>query len=185
MGEYILNQCFSNHTEFAKGEYEACTFTGCDFSNLNISEFIFTDCEFLNCDFSNAKLSGTAFRDVRFNACKLMGLQFSECNTFSLSFHFEHCVLDFSSFYQLKIKKTIFQHCKLTQVDFVEAELSQSQFINCDLSGAVFDRTNLEKVDFLSASNFVIDPELNNIRQARFSQHNLSGLLVKYNIVIK
>lgn len=185
MSVYILSEQINSQNQLELGEYEACTFTGCDFSSLNLREYIFTDCEFFNCNFSNSNILGTAFRDVRFTACKLMGLQFAECNKFSLSFDFDHCVLDFSSFFKLKIKKTSFKNCKLTQVDFAEADLSQCQFINCDLSGAVFDRTNLEKVDFLTASNFAIDPETNSIKQARFSQQNISGLLVKYNIVIK
>lgn len=66
----------------------------------------------------------------------------------------------------------------------METDLTQSQFILCDLNQAVFERTNLEKVDFRSGFNFNIDPEANNIKQAKFSSQGLTGLLMKYNIVV-
>ncbi|HUZ61183.1 MAG TPA: hypothetical protein VMU83_20575 [Hanamia sp.] len=36
-------------------------------------------------------------------------------------------------------------------------------------------RTNLEKADFRSAFNYSIDPELNEIKKAKFSSDELSG----------
>lgn len=115
----------------------------------------------------------------------MLGIKFEECNPFLLSFTFEECILNFSSFYQLKIKETKFKNCKMEQVDFTEADLARSMFKNCDLSAAVFSNTNLAKADLFSALNFNIDPELNKITGAKFSSGNLAGLLNKHKLIIK
>ncbi len=185
MSKYIVSETFESHNTIEKGEYEDCIFKNCDLSESDLNTYIFTDCEFVNCNLSNTNIQGTAFRDVKFINCKLMGIQFSECNLFSLTFTFEDCILDFSSFYLLKIKNTLFKNCRLIQADFVEAELNNSNFINCDLSGAMFERTNLEKVNLSSSFNFSIDPELNKIHNATFSKQNILGLLLKYNIKVE
>lgn len=174
-----------NISLFPAGEYDNCTFTDCFFTNFNFSGFTFSECEFINCDMSMANIRGVPFRDVDFQGCKLLGLRFDECNPFLLSLQFENCILNFSSFYKLKIRKTVFDSCKMEQVDFTETDLSTAIFRKCDLSGAVFSDTNLEKTDLLTAENFNIDPESNKIKGAKFSKQNLHGLLLKYNIVIQ
>ncbi len=181
---YITSEQYNNQTEIIKGEYEDCIFTNCDFSDQNLNSYVFCDCEFKNCNLSNVKLNDTAFRDVKFINCKLMGNQFTDCNPFSISFTFDGCILDFSSFYQLKIKKTVFKNCRLLQSDFARADLSNSRFIECDLSGSVFENTNLAKSDFSTSFNLTIDPESNTIKNAVFSKQNIVGLLAKYNIKI-
>lgn len=50
---------------------------------------------------------------------------------------------------------------------------------------SVFSRTILKEADFLTASNYIIDPELNNIRKAKFSLSSVAGLLNKYDIKIE
>lgn len=167
-----------------KCEYEGCTFNNVNFTNKDLRGCVFTDCKFLNCDLSMAKISDTAFQDAKFVSCKLMGLHFDECNRFSLSFEFADCILDYSSFFKLKLKKTIFKNCKLIQVDFVESDFSQSKFINCDLAQSIFERSKLEKVDFRTSFGFSIDPENNKITNAKFSSNSLPGLLLKYKIVV-
>lgn len=186
MSNYQVSQQFKNLSINAlpSGEYEDCIFSGCNFLDADLSDFIFVDCNFSQCDLSNAKLSGCAFRDVQFKDCKMMGLHFDECNTFSLSFGFDTCMLDYSSFFKLKIKKTVFKNCRLTEVDFTETNLSESSFDNSELSGAIFMHSNLEKADFRTAINFSINPQQNSIRQARFLSTGLAGLLHHYQIVI-
>ena len=83
------------------------------------------------------------------------------------------------------MKGTTFKNCSLREVDFTEAELSGSLFLECDLSDAKFEHTNLEKSDFTTALHYVIDPELNRIKGAKFSISGLSGLLIRYDIVIE
>jgi uncharacterized protein YjbI with pentapeptide repeats len=101
-----------------------------------------------------------------------------------LSFSFEDCILNFSSFYKLKLKNAQFKSCKLHDVEFIEAELPQANFDQCDLQGATFENTKLEGADFRTAYNYSIDPEMNRIAKAKFSLPDVVGLLYKYNIVI-
>ena len=186
---YIENKSYNgqNFTEkkFIFGEYERCTFTNCNFSNVDFSEMIFSDCVFENCDLSTAKLKETAFKDVKFKSSKLLGLHFGDCKIFLLSFNFENCILNYASFYKLKIKNTIFKDCRLEQVEFIETDLTNSTFDNCDLHKTKFVNAILENSDFRSAFNFLIDPEINKMRKAKFSMENCVGLLSKYNIVIE
>ena len=72
----------------------------------------------------------------------------------------------------------------MEEVDFSSSELSNAVFHECDLNGAIFENTNLEKADFSTAFHFSIEPDLNNIKKAKFSIRNVSGLLNKYNIQI-
>ena len=110
--EFIENIHYKgeNFTEkpLKMAEYENCTFSNCIFYEANLSDTHFTDCEFDNCDLSMAKLYQTAFKEVIFKNCKLLGLRFDHCNSFLLSFNFNACTLNFSSFYQLKLKNTHF-----------------------------------------------------------------------------
>lgn len=129
-------------------------------------------------------VKGTGFKDARFTGCKILGINFSTCNKFLFSFHFEQCHLDYSIFYGAKLRKTKFTDCSLKETDFEEADLTGSVFHNCDLSGATFVRCVLEKTDFRTARNFSLDPAVNKVRQAKFSALNLVGLLYQYNLDI-
>jgi uncharacterized protein YjbI with pentapeptide repeats len=115
----------------------------------------------------------------------MLGLHFEDCNDIGLSFSFDGCQLNHSSFYKTKIKKTNFKNSQLQETDFAEADLTQSIFENCDLSQANFDRTILEKADFRTSHNYSIDPEINNIKKAKFSMMGIAGLLGKYDIEIE
>jgi uncharacterized protein YjbI with pentapeptide repeats len=101
--------CISGNSPFVIGTYEYCTFKNSDFSGADLSHTLFVECVFLNCNLSLAKLENTVFRDSKFRDCKMLGLRFDTCNEFGLSFSFENCTLNHSSFYKTKIKKTILQ----------------------------------------------------------------------------
>ncbi len=167
-----------------KGEYEKCLFTNCDFSGTDLAEIIFWECEFRSCNLSLAKLTKTAFREVKFINCKMLGLHFNDCNKFARAFSFEHCLLHHSSFYQAKIKGTIFKNTQLLEADFAQCDLSGAVFEHCDFTGATFDNTILEKADLRSSFNYSIDPAMNKIKKAKFSLSGISGLLDKYDIEI-
>ena len=167
------------------GEYESCVFSNCNFANSDLSKLIFIECEFDSCNFSAAKMQNTSFQNAQFKDCKLLGLHFEDCNSFLLSMNFTGCQINFSSFYKLSLKQSIFKDCFLQEVDFSGSNLSGSVFDNCDLSRAIFENTILEKADFRTSFNFSIDPELNKITKAKFSMQGLTGLLNKYDIEIE
>jgi fluoroquinolone resistance protein len=186
---YFSDDSFENKnyadSPLPPGEYENCSFSNCRFAESDLSKRVFIDCEFANCDLSMAILHQTAFRNVRFIDCKLLGLHFDHVTDFLFEVTFKRCRLDLSSFYQRKMGGTHFQECSLKEVDFEEAQLSGAVFEGCDLSGAIFDHTLLKKADFRTAVHYVIDPEQNQVLNARFSVHGLEGLLRKYELRVE
>ena len=166
--------------EFVNCEFRNCNFTKSDLSNNN-----FEDCTFQSCNFSLTAFRNAGLRTVKFIGCKVMGIDFSESNSFSFSVAFQDSILDYSSFFQCRMKKTDFTDCSLKQVDFSEADLSMAVFRKCDLSSASFMRTNLEKTDFRTARNYSLDPQQNKVKGAKFSHLGLAGLLYMYHLDIE
>lgn len=185
---YVEDKTFDNgdFTEklLQKGDYECCRFVNCKLYQSNISSINFIDCEFETCDLSLVNLTATIFRDVKFSNCKMLGIHFENCNQFGLAVSFSNCNLAHSSFYQTKLKRTVFKNCNLAEVNFTESDMRNSLFENCDFSNAHFENTDLENADFRSSYNYSIDPESNRIKKARFSLSGLPGLLGKYDIQI-
>ncbi len=168
-----------------KDEYENCRFVNCNFYSGDLLNVTFRECSFESCDFSLASLKNTALNDVHFIGCKLVGVQFDDCNPFLFSVDFENCVLKLAVFYKIKLKKTRFKNCNLQETDFTEADLTSAVFDNCDMQRAIFQKTMLEKTDFRTSFNYSMDPEMNRIKKARFSRMGIAGLLDKYNIDIE
>lgn len=175
---------FSKFSDFAP-EYSECIFMSCNFSNCNLANISFFDCRFEDCNFSMTKMENTSFKDASFRNCKIIGVDFSPCNDFLLSFQFETCILDYTFYYKKKLKKTMFKNCSLKEANFTDADFSLSSFLNCDLSRAVFHGTQLVRADFRTAINYSIDPEVNAVKKAKFAYPGLIGLLDKYDLDIE
>ncbi len=171
--------------ETKKREFDTCSFVNCNFSNAVFISNKFTDCVFTNCNLSMAKFSHSQLNNVTFKDCKLLGVNFSECTDFLFSVKFDGCILDYCSFVKKKMHKTPFLNSSMKNVDFSETDLTKSVFSNTDLINSIFDNTSLKEVDLLTAFNYIIDPELNNIKKAKFSLHGAAGLLTKYDIIIE
>lgn len=184
MEAYIKDKTYERENKLLKSEYENCTFQNCDFSNNDFSHYKFIDCTFQNCNLSLLKCNQTSFRDVQFIKSKMLGFRFDTCNEFGLSFNFQECQLNHSSFYKTIIKKTSFKDSQMEEIDFVQCNLSGSIFDNCNLMLSMFDQSNLEKVDFRTSYNYSLDPENNKIIGAKFSTAGIQGLLRKYKIEI-
>ena len=187
--EYVADQKFSG-TDFQdrtplSDEYEGCTFNNCIFSKTDLSDRVFVECSFYDCDLSMAEVNKTAFRDIYFQGCKLIGLHFEDCNPFLLSMHFQGCQLNYSTFLNMNLKKMKYVDSSLLETDFTGSDLAGMNFANCDLEKAVFQHSKLDNADFRTAYNYIIDPEINSIRKARFSPHGLIGLLAKYGIKVE
>lgn len=183
------DKSFSNikysEKEKKKREFVNCTFTNCDFSNGVFPSNKFIDCVFTNCNMAMANLSHCQLNNVTFKDCKLLGINFSECIDFLFFVKFDRCVMDYCSFIRKKLLKTLFLNSSMKNVDFSECDLTKSIFSNSDLLNAVFDKTILKEVDFLTAYNYIIDPEINIIKKAKFSLQGVAGLLNKYDIKIE
>lgn len=117
---------------------------------------------------SLSKIVETEFQDARFLNSRLLGMQFENCSKFLCSVFFDNCILDLASFRGLKIKNTSFKDSSLHEVNFTETDLTGSVFDNCELTRAIFEKTTLEKVDLRTSYDFLIDPNNNRIKKARF-----------------
>jgi uncharacterized protein YjbI with pentapeptide repeats len=168
----------------ARGQYEACSFVNCDFSNGDLSHIPFAECTFRGCNLSMVTMQNTTLNDVKFFDCKMMGINYEPCSEYLFTVAFDNCVLNFSSFYKRALKKTLFKNCIIREADFVDADCTGAVFDNCDLEGSKFENTNLEKADLRTAHGFIINPEKNRIKKARFELAGLPGLLARYDIVI-
>jgi hypothetical protein len=53
------------------------------------------------------------------------------------------------------------------------------------MANATFENTILEKADLRTSYNYLIDPEINRIKKAKFSKEGIVGLLHRYDIEIE
>jgi len=186
---YICNERFENQkfseTPLSYTDFEGCTFTNCDFSNLDVSGLKFVDCAFEGCNLSMIKTYDTVFAQVRFTNCKMLGLRFEDCHPVGASYEFDHCQLDFASFYQQSLKGKIIRGCRFKETDFTECDASRTCFDDCDFLMARFDHTNLEGCDFRTSFQYAISPTSNRINKAKFSLNGVAGLLDEFGILIE
>lgn len=168
----------------AKSSFIDCQIINCDFQEKKLPHLNFVDCIFSNCNLSMTEWIGTHFNNVTFKDCKVIGCNFSKCSDILFKVRFENCNLDFSTFEQLKASSTIFINCTLKGVDFSHANLEKSDFINTDLLDAQFFHTNIRQCNFSTAYNYRINPTINNVKQAIFSENGISGLLLDFDIKI-
>ena len=180
----IFNNIDYSDKKLSNREFVKCVFDSCNFSNSDLGGNDFMDCRFKNCNLAMAKVKNSGLNNALFSGCKIMGVDFSECNRFLFSFQFENCVLDYSTFVRTKMKGTHFMNTSLKQVDFEGTDLTGAVFKDCDLSEAAFINSNLERTDFSTARHFSIDPNLNKMKSANFSYRELAGLLHKYQLNI-
>jgi len=165
-------------------QFEYCKFMSCDLASADLTNILFIECIFEDCNLSLANMSGTGLQNIRFKNCKLNGVNFSRGLDFLMEMHFEGCVLDKAVFYKKKNKKAVFKDCSMIETDLAEADLSDCKFDNCNMERASFDQTRLKNADLSTSYNFIIDPDNNDIKKAKFSVHGLAGLLAKYDISI-
>lgn len=130
-------------------------------------------------------LSYSRFQDTIFVHSKIMGLNFSKCNNFLLSFNFEDCNVSNSIFSDMELKEIHFKNCKVNDCDFININLSDSSFENSNLKGTVFDNANLSNANFENAKEYSIDPNKNILRKAKFSFPEVVSLLDSFDIEIK
>ena len=166
-------------------EFEGCAFIDCDFSRCNFIAVTFIDCVFINCNFNQAKINHVALRTVAFKDCKMKEVNFAMCDKLIFDISFENCQLDFTKFYSLKLKQTIFKKCSLIASDFMNTDLTEAIFIDCDLYQSVFDKAIANKADFRTSTNITIDPEKTKLKKAIFLKNELKGLLQKHQLIIE
>jgi len=179
-----------NHTTFEQDaikykNFENCIFTQCDFRECDFQTVAFIDCTFFDCNFTDAKINYVSLRDVWFTRCNFTNVNFAMTDQLIYEFNFKDCLLDYTKFYALKLRKMQFINCSMISVDFMGCDLTEALFDNCNLRRAVFIDTIANKADFSTSYDFTIDPEKSKLKKAIFSTDGLKGLLGKYDLVIK
>ena len=179
----IFNQSFAGIITRSV-EFNNCIFKKCDLKDSQFIQCRFIDCVFEDCDLSMMKWDRSTLNNAVFKHCKILGVNFSHCDDFLFSVQFDSCILDYSSFMSKKMPKTKFVRSSLKETTFTQADLNGSVFDECNLRETVFRQSNLTAVNFSTAYNFIIDPEINTLNKAVFATHSLPGLLHKYNLKI-
>lgn len=165
-------------------EYYRCTFEHCDFTEILFQKINFEECKFVACNFSLCKSNGTSWNKVSFEQCKLTGANFSHANKFTFNAKFAECLMQFASFQGLNLQGFQFAKCQLAEADFTTCNLKKAQFIDCNLDRSIISHCNLEETDFSTAFNFIINPNDNRMKKAKFSLQNLPGLVAVFDVKI-
>jgi len=166
-------------------EFEACIFTDCDFSYADLTGCLFDGCQFESCRLALVTMADTVWRDVFFKKCSLTGLDFEKCSTFGFSIRCEASVVNNCAFVRREMKGTLFRLGELRECFFAECDLGRSVFDNCVMAETTFERCDLRGADFRTAIGYVINPHENRVAGARFSEHNLTGLVLPFNVTIE
>lgn len=165
--------------------FDACTFVRCRFDGTVWKNIRFNDCIFRQCGVLNVQWHGTRLHHTTFTRCKLAGLNFGLLNISLLfSVRFEDCKLLGCTFPHLEMAKMSFAGNDLEDCLFLEAALRRAVFVNVAFGGSRFRHCCLEGADFSGASDFVLDPRENDVREARFSVDSALELLKGFDIEI-
>lgn len=187
--DYIINHTYKDEffleADIKYKEFENCNFHFCDFTDCTFQSVAFIDCNFFDCNFKNTKINYVSLRGVWFTKCDFTSVNFAMTDQIIFEFHFKDCLLDYSQFYGLKLKKMQFINCSMIAVDFMGSDLTEVLFDNCNLRRSIFIDTILNKADFYTSYDFSIDLEKNKAKKTIFSKDNLKGLLEKYDLFIK
>lgn len=84
----------------------------------------------------------------------------------------------------MDLKNTKFQNSKILDCDFFNSNLENSSFENSTLTGTKFENTNLSHSSFVNTKDYLIDPNKNNIKKAKFSFPDAVSLLNVFDIEI-
>ena len=164
--------------------FDNCTFVKCDFSKSYMRGCKFTECTFVKCDLSLSSLINCVFNDVTFENSKLIGISWSKCEE-PFEVKFDLCNISQNSFHLLDLRQIEFKNSLIKDTGFEECNLEKALFDNCDLELSVFLNNNLQKVNFETSKNYLIDPKQNNIKNAQFSLPEALSFLSLIPIKIK
>ena len=156
------NLVLENHT------FEDCRFISCSFAHISLKEASFISCEFDACSLTLCDMKFATLNGVVFRNCRLIGLNYTECNSFGFSPEYYDCVLDTNMFFENNLSKCAFEGCTLKNTDFINCNLKEASFRKSTFDAVLFEKANLEKTIFLEARDYRIDPFGNKLKGAKF-----------------
>ncbi len=151
-----------------------------DFTGVNL-----TDCVFDHCEVTSPKLINTTIHGTTFKECKLLGADFTRCNSHLFTIAFSDCLIDTCNFSSLKLYRTPFHNCTIRETRFVSTILTEADFDRSEFSNTIFHQCNLQKANFHTARHYAIDPTANDIKGAKFSLPEAMSLLSGLGIELK
>ena len=152
-------------------------FVRCSFAGSRMTNGNYVDVTFSGCDFSNCDLSKSAFRRVSFFQCKLMGADLINCLLKDVNF--EDCQMGYINFADTKVQKSGFFDCRMPDSIFLNCQI-EALFRGSELTSATFQRTPLAGIDFTSCGIdglIVTLPDLQGLRVNGLQAVGLSKLL--------
>jgi fluoroquinolone resistance protein len=164
--------------------FDECVFTDCTFTGTRFEKCRFLFCKFDKCDLSNVVPMNNEFRETKFTNCKAIGIDWTRAGKIK-ELSFVECLVNYSNFRFLKMKKTVIRKCEAKDVDFIEADLTDSIFRSTNLEHSTFFKTNLTNVDFSKATNYTIDVNNNTLKKTRFSLPEALSLLSNLDIIVE
>lgn len=162
-------------------EFIACNFESIDFSSISLRNQSFRECNFSNCNLSNIETIGSTFKDSTFVNCKLIGVNWSNCNSFE-RICIKDSILNYSIFQSMKLRFFECTNSTANEVDFAEADLEGSNFSGSNLRHTSFNSSNLTKANFKAASEYTINPNFTKIKKAKFDLPEAIALLQAFDI---
>src|ERR1035437_7714696 len=170
-------------TDLMDHELEGVTFAQCTLIETDARDAKLIGCTFDGSTLSSVKIEGAVIQSHFLNS-KIEGINFFMAKRELLSLSFANCLVRYSSFAELKLKKIAMTGCSLQFVDFADADLTEADFSNSTFEDCTFRNTNLTKADFRTARGYSIDPRLNKLKGAHFDLPEVLGLLDAFDIAI-
>ncbi|MDP4199726.1 MAG: pentapeptide repeat-containing protein [Bacteroidota bacterium] len=164
-------------------EFEGATFRQCELIGTDARDAKFIGCTFEGSTLSSVKVDGAVIQ-AHFVNSKIEGINFFTAKRELLLLSFTNCLIRYSSFAELKLKKIKINGCTLQFVDFADADLTEANFENSSFEDCTFRNTNLTKADFRTARGYSVDPRINTIKGAHFDLPEVLGLLDAFDIEI-
>ncbi len=164
-------------------EFEGATFKQCELIGTDARDAKFIGCTFEGSTLSSVKVDGAVIQ-AHFTNSKIEGINFFTAKGGLLSLSFANCLIRYSSFAELKLKKIKITGCTLQFVDFADTDLTEADFANSTFEDCTFRNTNLTKSDFRTARGYSIDPRQNKLKGAYFDIPEVLGLLDAFDIEI-
>ena len=162
-------------------EYQDCVFKACRWQGVHLENCSFLGCTFDHCQFSDIHFTFCKMRDAWLEGCAFRGIGWGALQgrgglgqpigkAINCSFRYNQFVgmaLGGFDFSRNQFSECLFDDCKLAEADFNGAGLGRTAFTRCDLQNA----------DFRAAQEYLIDPNQNKLKGARFSFPDVVTLL--------
>jgi uncharacterized protein YjbI with pentapeptide repeats len=169
--------------------YSECTFVRCRFQGMALVDVVLSNCVFVDCAFRNVDVAGLRMQNTAFRSVVCVGIDWSEVRAlgklFPLFKEISGCVLQFNTFFKMKLSKLLFSDSKILDCSFMEANLAGSVFRGVDFLNSTFQDCDLTACDFREARNYRINTAANSMAGARFSLPEVVGLLDNLGVIIE